>query len=71
MKIYKTRHCRSNSNRLKKLKVLKREYRRPITDFNLKNIPSNKGKTKKGKIAIVTGANNGIGLETISRLAAR
>jgi len=66
MKIYKTRPCRSNSNKLKKLKVLKREYRRPITDFNLKNIPS-----KKGKIAIVTGADNGIGLETMSRLAAR
>ena len=66
MKIYETRHCRSNSNKLKKLKVLKREYRRPIMDFNPKNIPS-----KKGKIAIATGANNGIGLETMSRLTAR
>jgi len=66
MKIYETRHCHSNSDKLKKLKVLKREYRRPITDFNLKNIPS-----KKGKIAIETGANNGIGLETMSGLAAR
>ena len=35
-------------------------------DFNLKNIPS-----KKGKIAIATGANNGIGLENMSRFAAR
>lgn len=33
-------------------------------DFNLKNIPS-----QKGRIAIVTGANNGIGFETTAALA--
>jgi len=66
MKIYETRHCGSNSNKLKKLRVLKRKYRWPIIDFSLENIPS-----KKGKIVIVTGANNDIGLETMSRLVAR
>jgi len=33
-------------------------------DFNLNNIPS-----QKGKIAIVTGANNGVGFETTLGLA--